>query len=75
MESLPDWSNSWISPRQRVEMALQHEEPDRVPFDFWAVPEVWAALRAYLGVADDEAVLCLSGVDCRLFPLLFILHP
>jgi uroporphyrinogen decarboxylase len=29
-----------ITPRQRVGMALHHEEPDRVPFDFWAVPEV-----------------------------------
>jgi uroporphyrinogen decarboxylase len=66
MESLPDWSNSRILPRQRVEMALQHQEPDRVPFDFWAVPEVWAALRTCLDVDDDEAVLRLLGVDCRL---------
>jgi uroporphyrinogen decarboxylase len=54
-----------ISPRQRVEMALRHEEPDRVPFDFWAVPEVWAALRCYLDTDDDADVLRLLGVDCR----------
>ncbi len=66
MEAMPDWSSSWISPRQRVETALQHQEPERVPFDFWAVPEVWAALRTYLGAADDETILRLLGVDCRL---------
>jgi uroporphyrinogen decarboxylase len=54
-----------ITPRQRVEMALRHEEPDRVPFDFWAVPEVWASLRCYLDTDDDADVLCLLGVDCR----------
>lgn len=54
-----------ITPHQRVEMALRHEEPDRVPFDFWAVPEVWAALHRYLGTDDDGDVLRLLGVDCR----------
>ncbi len=54
-----------ITPRQRVEMALHHEEPDRTPFDFWAVPEVWAALRRYLDTDDDADVLRLLGVDCR----------
>jgi uroporphyrinogen decarboxylase len=54
-----------ITPRQRVEMALHHEEPDRVPFDFWAVPEVWASLRRYLDTDDDADVLRLLGVDCR----------
>ena len=54
-----------ITPRRRVEMALHHEEPDRVPFDFWAVPEVWAALRRYLDTDDDDDVLRLLGVDCR----------
>ena len=54
-----------ITPRQRVATALRHEEPDRVPFDFWAVPEVWATLRRYLDTDDDEDVLHLLGVDCR----------
>jgi uroporphyrinogen decarboxylase len=56
------------SPWERVEVALTHRQPDRVPFDFWAVPEVWAKLRAALGVAaaDDETVLRLLGVDCRI---------
>jgi uroporphyrinogen decarboxylase len=46
--------------------AIDHRETDRVPFDFWAVPEVWAALRDYLGVESDEQVLRLLGVDCRM---------
>jgi uroporphyrinogen decarboxylase len=59
-----------LSPWERVEMALAHREPDRVPFDFWAVPEVWAKLRLALGAQDstsgDEAVLRLLGIDGRM---------
>jgi len=53
------------SPWQRVEAALAHCQPDRVPFDFWAVPEVWDRLRAMLGT-DDEEILRLLGIDCRM---------
>ena len=55
-----------VSPWERVETALAHREPDRIPFDFWAVPEVWAQLRVALGAQDDEEILRLLGVDCRL---------
>lgn len=60
-----------LSPWQRVETALAHQEPDRVPFDFWAVPEVWARLRLALGLgghlpAADEEVQRLLGIDCRM---------
>lgn len=54
-----------LSPWERVEMALAHRQPDRVPFDFWAVPEVWQRLRAALE-AKDEEVLRLLGIDCRM---------
>ncbi len=57
--------DSPISPWERVESALARRQPDRVPFDFWAVPEVWAQLRAALD-ADDETVLRLLGIDCRM---------
>ncbi|MBN1135020.1 MAG: hypothetical protein JXM73_00445 [Anaerolineae bacterium] len=53
--------SSW----ERVEAALAHRQPDRVPFDFWAVPEVAQRLREALD-ADDEEVLRLLGVDCRM---------
>jgi len=46
-------------------MALAHRVPDRVPFDFWAVPEVWENLRKSLQTSDEE-VLRLLGVDCRM---------
>ena len=66
-----------FSPWERVEMALSHREPDRVPFDFWAVPEVWDRLRTALNPAatpsagddassSDEVVLRLLGIDCRM---------
>jgi uroporphyrinogen decarboxylase len=57
----PGALSSW----ERVEMALAHREPDRVPFDFWAVPEVWEKLRKSLQTSDEE-VLRLLGVDCRM---------
>lgn len=54
------------SPWERVETALAFREPDHVPFDFWAVPEVWHKLRQALMVEEDESVLRLLGVDCRM---------
>ncbi len=67
-----------ISPRQRVLTALSHQQPDRVPVDFLATPEVWSALikrfnpdAAPVGPSDffepeREALLRLFQVDCRL---------
>lgn len=55
-----------LTPRQRVLTALAHQQPDRIPFDFWAVPEVIKALVEYLGARDEEEMLRLLGVDCRL---------
>jgi uroporphyrinogen decarboxylase len=55
-----------LSPWERVETALAHCEPDRVPFDFWAVPEVWDKLRVALGEDDKEGILRLLGIDCRM---------
>lgn len=37
-----------MTPFQRVQTALQHQEPDRVPVDFLATPEVWKKLVAQL---------------------------
>lgn len=68
---------SSITPRERVKTALRHEQPDRVPVDFLATPEIWRRLVAYLGLnrADAvasghfdplwEAVLHCLAVDCR----------
>ena len=58
--------DSAVSPWQRVETALAHRQPDQVPFDFWAVPEVWEKLHEALGTSDDEEILRLLGIDCRM---------
>ncbi len=75
--SLSKQSKDHISPRQRVKTALQHIEPDRVPVDFLATPEIWERLIALLkpdvspiGRSDYftpswEALLRHFEVDCR----------
>jgi uroporphyrinogen decarboxylase len=55
-----------MTPFERVEAAIRHEEPDRVPFDFWAVPEVIEMLKKTLGANNEEELLQLLGIDCRL---------
>ncbi len=56
-----------MTARQRVLEAIGHRSPDRIPIDFWAVPEVFRQLREELGLGDDEAVLKRFGVDLRYF--------
>ncbi len=58
--------NDPMSPYERVETALHLRPPDRVPFDFWAVPETIAKLKDYLRVQSDEELLRLLGIDCRM---------
>ena len=66
-----------ITPRERVLTALRHEEPDRVPVDFLATPEIWQRLvekiRPDIGSVGHseyfdpawEAILRHFEVDCR----------
>jgi uroporphyrinogen decarboxylase len=61
-----DPSKELMSPHQRVQTAIERRSPDRVPFDFWAIPEERRKLRDYLGVESDEEVLRLLGIDCRM---------
>jgi len=56
-----------MTPRQRVMEALGHRQADRIPIDFWAVPEVYGRIGAALGLPDAEAVLRRFGVDLRYF--------
>lgn len=65
------------SPRERVNIALSHRRPDRIPVDFLAVPEIWDLLTARLGVEKPlldesryfdpawEEILRRLEVDCR----------
>jgi uroporphyrinogen decarboxylase len=57
-----------VTSRGRVLTALRHEQPDRVPRDFWAAPEVFAALRERLGLPSEEAVLDRFDTDLRAIP-------
>lgn len=54
-----------MSPYERVQAAVERRQGDRVPFDFWAVPEVINALQVYLGAKTEEQLLRLLGIDCR----------
>ncbi len=54
-----------LAPRERVLTALAHREPDRVPLDFWATPEVQATVRQALGFVTQEQLLEFLGVDFR----------
>lgn len=53
-------------PRQRVLDALDHKITDRVPLDYWVVPEMQEKLEAHLGT-DAEGILQALGVDVRQF--------
>ncbi len=54
-----------MTPRERVLTALQHQTPDRVPWDYWAGPEVSARLREHYQVPTQDALLARLGVDLR----------
>jgi len=66
-----------ISPRERVNTSLSHQQPDRLPVDFLATPEVYDRLLSTLNMEIDptaqsdyfdaswEALLRYFEVDCR----------
>ena len=57
-----------MTPSQRVLTAFAHEEPDRVPIDYAANPEIDQRLKAHFGLAEDdqEGLLRALGVDFRM---------
>lgn len=54
-----------LSSKERVLMAMNHEEPDRVPMDYWAWKEVNDELQSYLSLRDYDELLEYLGVDLR----------
>jgi uroporphyrinogen decarboxylase len=54
-----------MTSRERVLTALRHQQPDRVPCDFWAEPATLNRLFAYLGYSDPDRLLEALGVDVR----------
>ncbi|MDY6914536.1 MAG: uroporphyrinogen decarboxylase family protein [Planctomycetota bacterium] len=53
--------------RERILTAAERRKPDRIPIDFWAVPEVYDRLVGAFGAADVEGVLQAVGCDARYF--------
>ena len=49
--------------KERALAALRHEEPDRVPIDYWATRETDANLCAALGLSSRQQILDRFGVD------------
>jgi len=54
--------------RERALAALQHDEPDRVPIDYWATREADANLCAALGLSSRQQILDRFGVDFHYIP-------
>ena len=55
-----------MTPKDRVHMAVNHEEPDKVPLDSWIAPEVADQLVTMLGIdtsADPFALAKRLGND------------
>ncbi|MFX1578366.1 MAG: uroporphyrinogen decarboxylase family protein [Promethearchaeota archaeon] len=40
--------------RERFYASVNHEEPDRVPMDYWTTPQAYEKLRDYLGITSPE---------------------
>lgn len=76
-----------LTPRQRVELSLNHQEPDRIPTDFFATPEVWGNLMRCFEIEksrpedDDyfdesrEEVLRHLAIDCRVLSYDMFINP
>ena len=43
-----------MKPRARFHAAVNHEEPDRVPLDYWTTPQAYENLRDHLGITAPE---------------------
>jgi uroporphyrinogen decarboxylase len=54
-----------MNSRERVLLAINHQEPDRVPLDWSGEPEVSATLQAHFGLHSHEELLCHLHVDLR----------
>jgi len=57
-----------MTSRERVLAALAHKEPDRVPFDYWATPEVTSLLLRHFGLKTLDQLLDHLDADLRVIP-------
>jgi uroporphyrinogen decarboxylase len=54
-----------MTPRERVQAAMAHGEPDFTPCDYFATPEIRDALLGYYQVTSDEEICDCLGTDIR----------
>ena len=54
-----------MTPRQRVQAALNHSQPDFTPCDYFATPEIRRALSEHFGVSGDNEIRRCLGTDIR----------
>ena len=54
-----------MNSRQRVALALDHKQPDRVPIDYWGTSSVNAGLLDHFGLSTQEELLEHLDVDFR----------
>ena len=53
-----------MTSKERIQVALSHDEPDRVPLDLWITPEVEASLIEETGARDGYEMRVIKGHDC-----------
>lgn len=54
-----------MTSRERVRMAMRHQQPDRAPLFYRDIPEVRERLLRELGLTDDEALYRFLNIDFR----------
>ncbi len=54
-----------MTSRERVRAALSHAQPDCTPCDYFATPEIEAALYSHFGVSTTDALRDRLGTDIR----------
>jgi uroporphyrinogen decarboxylase len=54
-----------MTSRERVFLALDHREPDRVPVDYWATSEITGRLLKHFDFSTPEQLLAHLDVDFR----------
>ena len=52
-----------MTSRERVQRALNHQEPDRVPMDYWATAEATRKLLKHLGCAGEREMYDRLHID------------
>lgn len=52
-----------MTPRERVESAFAHQQPDCTPCDYFGTPEINQRLENHFGVTGEDAIRKCLGVD------------